>query len=170
LKIELTQGKHAIIDDEDYELVTRRDKRDRNYGKPRKWHYAENGLGRGHARSCRYLYYKGSGEDELSRFIMGITDGVVDHINGDPLDNRRSNLRICTMSENTRNQKKSTTKFSSRFKGVSWSKERKLWKACIWLGTNNFHIGAYVIEEQAARAYNEAAKKHYGEFARLNEI
>jgi hypothetical protein len=102
----------------------------------------------------------------MARHIMGAKSGeVVDHINGNTLDNRRSNLRIATIKENVRNR---TTigKGNSRFKGVRFCG----WKASIGVDNKVIHLGYFTTEEEAARAYNAAAIKHFGEFARLNEL
>jgi hypothetical protein len=114
----------------------------------------------------------------LHRLIMNEPVGQsVDHINGDKLDNRRSNLRICSHFGNMRNRKTSThAGKQSRFKGVYWSASSKKWAATI--GVYSFekrrsvptYLGVYLTEEAAALAYNKAASKLFGEFARLNEV
>ena len=88
-----------------------------------------------------------------------------DHINGNTLDNRRCNLRVCTRERNTGNQKP-LRGITSKFKGVCWVKARSKWRVAI----SGKFIGEYISELDAAKAYNEAAKKHFGEFARLNVI
>jgi hypothetical protein len=91
---------------------------------------------------------------------------LVDHINGNQLDNRRSNLRLCTHSENLRNTKARIG--SSRFKGVSWYKQRKRWSARIVVDGQRVGLGYYADELAAAMAYDAAAVAYFGEFARLN--
>ena len=104
----------------------------------------------------------------LHRSITGCPDGlVVDHINGDTLDNRRSNLRICTRGENARNQQLSCSN-TSGFKGVTRSGPK--WHAQISAGPGKrrVHIGNFKTPVEAAMAYDAAARKYHGEFARLN--
>lgn len=91
----------------------------------------------------------------------------VDHKNGDGLDNQRSNLRPTTLSQNRANSRK-TPGCSSQFKGVSWHTKSQKWMAGIKVAQKSFNLGLYHIEEEAARAYDKAAKQHFGEFARLN--
>lgn len=91
-------------------------------------------------------------------------DKAIDHINRDKKDNRIVNLRLATVPQNGANLV--STKGNSTFKGVSWHKRDKRWRA--YLGTK--HLGNFLTEELAAEAYNEAAFKMYGDFARLNEL
>lgn len=92
----------------------------------------------------------------------------IDHINGDGSDNRLCNLRLATRSENCMNRGSQKNK-SSVFRGVNWHKKQSKWIACIKPhGHTSIHLGTFETEEDAARAYDEAARKHYGEFARLN--
>jgi hypothetical protein len=101
---------------------------------------------------------------------------LVDHINGDSLDNRSANLRLCNRSQNMRNRPKPRiAKASSQWKGVSFcphkAKQRKPWRARIHIGDRRIvRLGYFADEESAALAYNEAANVFFGEFARLNEI
>ena len=92
----------------------------------------------------------------------------VDHINGDGLDNRRSNLRLCTRRQNSMNQKKQKN-CTSKYKGVSWSKRRKKWAAAITLYGKYKSLGFFDDEEEAAQAYRVAARKYFGEFALKDE-
>tara|TARA_R110002020_G_scaffold125388_3_gene282597 strand:- start:282 stop:800 length:519 start_codon:yes stop_codon:yes gene_type:complete len=93
----------------------------------------------------------------------------IDHINGIKNDNRIINLRSCTNQENLRNQKikKSNT---SGYKGVSWHKAMKKWSVRITTDKHYKFIGNFTCRHEAARAYNDAAIKHHGEFAYLNTI
>ena len=104
----------------------------------------------------------------LHRAILGAKAGKqVDHINGDTLDNRRSNLRLATPSENLFNRGKTRTNTSGR-KGVHWNKHGRKWRAQIVANKKPIYIGYYDDIDAAARAYDEAALKYHGEFARTN--
>lgn len=92
----------------------------------------------------------------------------VDHINGNTLDNRKTNLRKCSNAENVRNQRPVRAR-KSRYKGVSL-KGRGTWVARITVQYKEIYIGSFVTEREAAIAYNEAAVKHFGQFANLNVI
>lgn len=101
------------------------------------------------------------------RMIMNASSGMqVDHINGDTLDNRRCNLRLCTCAENAQNRKLQGG--SSNFKGVHWYRRDKKWYAQIRVNKGLIHLGYFDDEEGAAFAYDVAARILFGEFARLN--
>lgn len=105
----------------------------------------------------------------LHRVIMGAGKGqIVDHIDGNPLNNSRSNLRLCDVAGNTRNQKKQNRKCSSQYKGVVLQAGK--WQAQIGYRGRQRFIGTFAIEEHAAHAYNKAAIALHGEFACLNPI
>lgn len=93
----------------------------------------------------------------------------IDHINGNPSDNRKSNLRVCTQQQNLWNQPARTNNISG-YKGVYPNKRRTRWKATIKVNYENIYLGQYDTKEQAALAYNQAAIKYHGEFAKLNEV
>lgn len=107
----------------------------------------------------------GAGGTRLVLMHRLILPGVesVDHANGDGLDNRRSNLRAATQSQ--QNANRAPSPHTSRFKGVCWDKSRGLWRATIKDGG---YIGRFKTEEEAARAYDARAIEMHGEFAYLN--
>lgn len=109
-------------------------------------------------------------KQRLHRIITNAKPGeYVDHINGNTFDNRKCNLRICTNTGNSRN--KSIQKNNkSGYKGVSWNKQRNKWYSCICVNNKTKSLGKFNTKEEAAEAYNKAAMKYYGEFARLNVI
>lgn len=118
-------------------------------------------------KSKSYVIYK---NQRIHRIILGLTDNrlVVDHKNGNPLDNRRENLRVCLQSQNAKNRGKSEGVYTSKFKGVFFKKDK--WMAKISTNYKAIHIGSFETEEDAAKAYNNAAEKLHGEFAYLNKI
>ena len=126
--------------------------------------------------TCGQIYFDAriNGEpNTLHRIISQCPSGmVVDHINGDTLDNKMSNLRICTKLQNQYNQKKHKGKRHSKYKGVTFRKELKSkpWEAFIYKDYKSKRLGYFATEKEAALAYNEAAKESYGEFAKLNEL
>jgi hypothetical protein len=146
----------ALVDDEDYELVSRY-----------KWR-----LLRGQRNLYVITWFPGTPRAvaRMHRLITGATDGEwVDHINHDGLDNRRANLRICTASQNQANRLK-LSPCSSRYKGVSWYPRDCAWRASAKLAGKNFFLGCFDFEEDAARAYNVFARERFGEFALLNDV
>lgn len=151
--IELTQGKSAIVDDEDYAGVSRyRWSAAYNSGT----HYAMRQFWRNGIPSTGYMH----------RFILDAKKGeIVDHINGNGLDNQRRNLRLATASQNTQNQKRRSTN-TSGFKGVVKSGNK--WIAQIIASGKQIQVGYYSSPEEAARAYDKKAIEIFGEFARLN--
>jgi len=92
---------------------------------------------------------------------------LTDHRNRNGLDNRRSNLRKATKADNQRNQPRKSTN-TSGFRGVSWDRNQSKWVANIKMNYRHFYLGAYDLPEQAARAYDRAARQYHGEFASLN--
>lgn len=108
---------------------------------------------------------------KLSRQIMNAPQGVeVDHINRDPLDNRRENLRLATRSQNNTNR---DVCGKSGYKGVyliDYKNKTNPWLACLWRGNKRSYLGVFKTKEEAAAAYNRAAIKEFGEFACLNKL
>lgn len=108
---------------------------------------------------------------KLHRVIAGAKLGqFVDHINGNPLDNRRSNLRICTQAENNRNAIKRKTAKTSEFKGVSFYKPTKKWFAQLQIEGKKINGGYHATEKEAAQAYNRLALEHFREYAVINKF
>ena len=104
--------------------------------------------------------------ERLHQFILGRS--WVDHINGDGLDNRRCNLRLANRCQNMRNTQKRSGTTSSEFKGVFWSNTYERWLAQITPARKRMHLGYFLLEKDAARAYDAAARLHFGEYARTN--
>lgn len=150
VRIPLSQGLFAVIDGQDEDRVC--------IGK---WTAARVG-----SSDCFYAFRKVAGRIVLMhRLVMGSPDSEVDHIDRDGLNNRRSNLRPCTTAQNAANRRKPISGKSSRFKGVSRRKEpgAKWRMSCAHQVEREFDT-----EEAAARAYDEAARRIYGPFARVN--
>lgn len=107
----------------------------------------------------------------MHRYILGMTDPKipVDHADGNGLNNQRSNIRACTTSENSINRP-GVVSGTSKYKGVSASRHPGRWKAKIKVSQKLIYIGSFETEEAAAAAYNFFAKKHFGEFAWLNDV
>ncbi len=156
--IPLTKGLRAIVSPEDYDRLS-----------ACKWHaarhqrvfYAQTGTGRkGVRKRCLVM---------MHRAVMGVEDErVVDHQNHNGLDNRRTNLRIATWTENCWNKRKANFNSSSKYKGVMWDKRRGKWQAQIGHNGKKIFIGYFDDEETAARAYDAKAKELYGKYAALN--
>lgn len=114
----------------------------------------------------------GKGKEKLiylHQEVIEVPDGmVIDHINHDGMDNRRANLRPATHSQNMCHIRKRPGTKHSKFKGVCWKKKNRKWEAAIGFQKKRIHLGYFCSEIEAARAYDEAAKKYHGEFACLN--
>lgn len=104
---------------------------------------------------------------KMHRFILDAKKGEeIDHINHDGLDNRRVNLRKCSHKQNTMNKRKFLG--TSKFKGVSWHSRDKRWAVSVYVDGKAKHLGSYKDEEAAAKAYDSAALKYFGDFAFIN--
>lgn len=160
-QIQLTKGKYAKIDDDDFEFLSQW-----------KWLYG------GRRYAVRNIHSRNQEGKRITkvvwmhREIMKTPDGLMtDHINGDTLDNRKSNLRIVTAEQNVRNSNIPSHN-TSGFKGVSETKRdlKKKWEAYITANDKKIHLGRFSTKEEAAEVYNKTAKKLFGEYARLNNL
>ena len=154
-EIPLSRGFVALVDDEDYERVMAAGPW---HVKARKqWVYAQHNVRRPEG---------GWRTEGLHIFLTGLP--MVDHINGDGLDNRRANLRGATAAQNSANARLRRDS-TSGFKGVHRNGPRGLpWRAQIHKGGKKHHLGLFESPEVAARAYDAAARELFGEFARTN--
>lgn len=154
-EVVISQNRIALVSEEDYPAIA---------AVP--WFYA---LGYARRNAPRQHYTRGP-QIQMHRVIIGAKEGEeVDHINGNTLDNRRENLRICTHAENVRNRIK-RTHTSSIYKGVHRRSDTGKWRAAIAVDARTVHLGTYTTEVEAAMAYNTAALHYHGRFARLNHI
>ncbi|MCI0659647.1 MAG: HNH endonuclease [Acidobacteria bacterium] len=150
-----TNGYLIMVSDEDFEWAN-------NF----KWHADKGGV-RGYTRYAR----RHLGKRRYAYMHNEIRDGRgVDHKNGDGLDNRRENLRFATISQNLANRRKRRGAVSSRHKGVYLKKASGKFAAHIRVNRRAIHLGYFTSESEAAKAYNAAAREHFGEYARLNEV
>ena len=152
--IPLTQGRFAIVDDADFDWLNQW-----------KWQYSHKGY------AVRSFYKNGKMEYvEMHRSLNKTPAGFqTDHRDGDRLNNQRFNLRTASASQNAMNRKPRADA-KSKFKGVSWSKQKSRWVSRIFFDKKSIHLGFFEEEKEAAIAYNEAAVNKYGNFARLNII
>ena len=146
-EIPLTQGQVTQVDDADYEWLSK------IHWKARQ---TSGGRWRAHINS------------DMARVILQAPLALhVDHINGDALDNRRANLRVCTSQHNHWNQAGSLNA-TTRFIGVSWDKRTRSWMASIKHKGRAYYLGRFKSEINAAHARDRAASEFRGEYARLN--
>lgn len=148
-------GRFALVDDEDYDLVMQH-----------RWHVWEQGR---HGPYVAATITRPDGcrtTTRMHNLIMGTLS--IDHQNGDGLDNRRANLRPATQSQNNANQRRRGG--TSSYKGVYWDRANQRWKAQISIDGRMRHLGNFLAEDEAARAYDVAAVAAWGEFAATNGI
>lgn len=151
-RVPIGWGLFAIIDTSDLPLI-----------RPHKWSVKQS-------TPTSSVYAKTGYGHQMHRVIMGVVGrrGVlVDHINGDTLDNRRCNLRLCDATDNVRNQRPQA-RGKSEYKGVSWAKQQGKWRAKIFFNGKTLHLGYFAIEKEAALAYDRAAREYFQNFAWLN--
>lgn len=156
----LTKGKHAIVDDEDFEALSKH-----------RWTASQSSEGKWYTMRAVPKSLRVGGKRTkifMHREIMGAESGFdVDHINVNTLDNRRVNLRVCTHAENCRNG--STHRDNpTGFKGVSFDKGRGRFRAMITFNYRPKFLGRFNTAHEAALAYDAAAIEKFGKFARLN--
>lgn len=157
--IELTRGKSALVDACDYPLVAGH----RWVATPSRNAWYAKATVRGLDGRRRSL--------QMHRVLLGLGSGdnrLVDHVDGNGLNNQRVNLRIATVSQNAMNSRKHASA-TSKFKGVSLH-ESGLWKASICVDGRVIYLGYFDDEDAAARAYNDAAIANHGNFACLNQV
>jgi len=156
--IQLTKGYATIVDYADLDLL--------------RWKWKASGK---YVRAARNVSIKGKWHTILmhraivERMIGRTLDGSehVDHIDGNPLNNSRSNLRIVTNTQNAWNQHASKSN-TSGYKGVCWHKRQQKWVAQICVNRRVIHLGTFETPEQGHKAYCEAAKQYFGEYARYS--
>jgi hypothetical protein len=152
--ISLTHGKVALIDDEDYDFVIQH-----------KWYSHQC---RKNA-PCYAIANQKNRVVRMHRLIMNAPkDLQVDHIDGNGLNNQKNNLRLCTAAENQHNQRVQKRAKTSKYKGVFTRKNRNKWSCQIKCNSKIYHLGYFKSEILAAKTYDTAAKKYFGQFAKLN--
>ena len=150
-----SKGEVILVDDEDY-----------NWLNKHKWY--NNGVG----YMSTYIKINNQRKRKyIHRLIMNEPDNMnIDHIDGNGLNNQKSNLRIVTVSQNQMNRRKGKKSSSSKFKGVYFHKGDKQWISRIHINGKTKYLGHFKIEKEAAMAYNKAAIELFGEYAHLNEV
>jgi hypothetical protein len=146
--------REVLVDDEDYDELIKH-----------KWSVIKS---RNNYYATRFIH-SSKFTMKMHRQVMNVTDPkiLVDHKDHNGLNCQKSNMRVCTVSENCRNQR-ARKGSSSKYIGVHFYKPRSKWNAKISINGKIKHLGYFSNEEDAARARDEASKEHYGEFANLN--
>lgn len=156
-KIKLTRGQFALVDDRDYEKISK-NKWLASWAKNTESFYAE--------RRASKEEKEGGAPSHLSmhRCIMNAKKGdIIDHINHNTLDNRRCNLRFVTCSQNNMNKRKYSNN-SSGFPGVNWSKSAKKWRSYIQSKGKQVHLGNFDSKDDAIKARKDAEIKYFGQY------
>lgn len=160
--IKLTQGYEAMVDDEDFEFLNQW-----------KWHALKFKCGIVYAVRTSNAFERKKGFPKniyLHRYLLDYPKNFhVDHVDNNSLNNVRNNLRLVTQSQNQQNAKLSA-KSTSKYKGVHYHKKDKRYRACIGFNRRKIQIGNFLTAIEAAKAYNEAAVKYFGSYARLNLV
>ena len=161
-KIKLTQGKYALVDDDQFLKLSKY-----------KWGFQIVYKG---ITKIGYVYTSTYNKGKKSRIYMhrmimnAPKNRLVDHINHNTLDNRLSNLRLCTNAQNQFNEKIKTINKTSKYKGVHLHKKTNSWYSNIVYMGKDYFLGSFVSEREAAKAYDKKAKELYREFAHPNFI
>ena len=149
--IPLTQDKEAIVDDEDFVKLS-----------THKWFYAEGYAARKGGKWPHQTTIR------MHNAVMDPPVGMeVDHIHGNKLDNRKSELRICTAQKNQCNKPKPKNNTSS-YKGVTWKEDHHKWYTQIVVNHKHYFLGLFDDPLDAAKVYDQAARKYHGDFANTN--
>jgi len=147
-KVPLGNDQFAIVDDDDFERVNQY-----------QWRAHKGGNSDEHIYAVTRL--------RMHRLILNAPPGMyVDHINGDTLDNRKSNLRLCTTAQNQQNAR--PRRGSSKYKGVSYNSRKKRWLGAFMANGKTYYVGCFKSEDECAKAVDEKRKEVCGDFATTN--
>ena len=159
IQIPLTQGQFALIDDEDFDIVSKH-----------KWH----------AKKYKHTYYAATNikkEDKktilrMHRLIINVPDGMeIDHLDHNGCNNQKYNIKVCTHWENMQNKKNQYDVLTTtKMKGVYFDNTTKKWKSTIWINGRSKSLKSSDRLEYAIRAYNRASMFYFGERAFLNYL